>query len=369
MKIALITEAWPPQVNGVVTTWGWMIRELEQRGHTFMVIHPGLFRSVPAPRYPDVPIALFPSRKVRRMLDEFAPDAIHIATEGPIGRAARKYCLAHALPFTTSYHSQFPEYFKRYFRMPLAWSYPIFRQFHAPAVATLAPTESMIERLVERNFEHVELWSRGVDSDMFRPRDKAFLDLPRPIFVCAGRVALEKNLPAFLKLELPGTKVVIGKGPALKSLRKRFPKVVFKGFLETEEMAKHVAAADVSVFPSVTDTFGLVMLEAMASGVPIAAFPVTGPKDVVEHGVTGILDQDLAAAATAALDLNPEDCRRHALTRPWSRSVDQLAKHLAWISQPTTANDSLEDSESAGQTVAIAQASCADPGAPSHRER
>ena len=329
MKIALITEAWHPQVNGVVTTWTHVTQELTRQGHEFLVVHPGQFRTVPFPRYPDIRVALMPGRGVARLLNQFDPDAIHIATEGPIGKAARRYCVRRHMPFTTSYHTHFPDYLKRYFGMPTSWTIPYFRRFHAAAAATLVPTPRVKAELDSRGFEHVVTWSRGVDAQLFCPMQKRTIDLPRPLFVCSGRVCLEKNLPAFLDLDLPGSKLVIGPGPLLGSLRRRYPRVHFTGFLPAAQFAASVSCADVFVFPSLTDTFGLVMLEAMACGVPVAAFPVTGPIDVVRQGVTGILDADLRKAALTALDLRREDCRAYATQFTWHDCAQKLLATLA----------------------------------------
>ena len=334
MRIALVTEAWHPQVNGVVTTWSHVIDILTRQGHEFVVIHPKLFVTVPFPRYPDIRVALFPYRRMARLLDEFQPDAIHIATEGPLGSAARRYCLRHDLPFTTSYHTQFPDYFKRYFGVPQRWTVPYFRRFHRPARATLVPTPRVKEELDALGFEHVVTWSRGVDANLFAPiardADAAILpDLPRPLFVCSGRVCLEKNLPAFLDADLPGSKLVIGPGPMLPKLRRRYPNVHFTGYLPPRQYAQQLAAADVFVFPSVTDTFGLVMLEAMACGVPVAAYPVTGPIDVVKHGVTGILDANLQDAAMSALQLSRDACRQYAMQFSWNTCASQLFDALS----------------------------------------
>jgi glycosyltransferase involved in cell wall biosynthesis len=329
MRIALVTEAWHPQVNGVVTTWTHVIDELSQQGHEFFVVHAGMFRTAPFPRYPDIRIALLPGRRMARMLDEFQPDAIHVATEGPLGWSARRYCMNRNLPFTTSYHTQFPDYFRRYFGVPQGWTFPYFRRFHAPAKATLVPTPRVKEELDARGFKHVVTWSRGVDANLFAPIPKPVLDLPRPVFACAGRVCLEKNLDAFLKADLPGSKLVIGPGPLLPRLKRQFPEVRFTGYLPPVDFARHIASADVFVFPSRTDTFGLVMLEAMACGVPVAAYPVTGPIDVVKHGVTGVLHTDLRQAAVEALDIDRDACRRYATQFSWSTCANQLYQALA----------------------------------------
>ena len=257
-----------------------------------------------------------------------APDHIHIATEGPLGLAARKYCLRHGLRFTTSYHTQFPEYIRKRMPVPLALSYALVRRFHGRASRTMVATRGQEQLLRAWGLDNIVRWTRGVDTDMFRPDECESLDLPRPVFAYAGRVAVEKNLAAFLDLELPGSKCVIGDGPALEGLRRQYPQVLYAGYRFGRELSRYIAAADVFVFPSLTDTFGLVMLEAMACGVPVAAFPVTGPVDVVRHGETGILDEDLGRAALAALDLSGERCRQYALEHTWEAASRQFFDNL-----------------------------------------
>ncbi len=323
MKIALLTDAWAPQVNGVVRTWQQVIKECEKLGHTVEVVHPALFKTFGAPKYPEIRLAIAPGKKTRRILDEFKPDVIHIATEGPIGRTARKYCLKKKLPFTTSYHTQFPHYLKAYFGIPPALTYRFIRWFHGKAEATLAPTQTVVDQLHANGLPKAKTWSRGADTEMFQPYEKTLYgDLERPIFLYAGRVAVEKNIEAFLKLDLPGSMVVVGDGPVREKLQKQFPHVHWMGYQHGEDLGRHYASADVFVFPSLTDTFGVVMLEANACGLPVAAYPVTGPIDVVKQGVTGMLDDDLAQAAKACLDLNPEDCRQYALDNSWQRCAE-----------------------------------------------
>jgi glycosyltransferase involved in cell wall biosynthesis len=263
------------------------------------------------------------------LLEEFAPDAIHIATEGTLGAAARKWCLRRSFPFTTSYHTQFPEYVRARVPIPLSLSYAHLRRFHSAAARTMVATPGMQRLLESRGFENIVRWTRGVDVSLFRPRDKRFLELPRPIAMYVGRVAVEKNIEAFLQLDLPGTKVIVGDGPARVELEARYPLAKFVGFKFGEDLASHVAAADVFVFPSRTDTFGLVLLEAMACGVPVAAYPVTGPIDVVTQGVTGVLNEDLRAAVLAALHLDPNQCRAFALANTWDTATRQFLSHLA----------------------------------------
>lgn len=340
MKIVIVTDAWHPQVNGVVrtleTTAGW----LRRWGHEVEFITPQEFRTLPLPTYPDIRLSILPGRRVRRRLHELAPDAVHIATEGPLGFAARRWCLDNDFPFTTSYHTQFPEYVRLRAPVPLALSYRVIRRFHRPAVCTLAPTPTQRQRLLDRGFERVEIWSRGVDTQLFRPYGKdlpAYRELPRPISIYVGRVSVEKNIEAFLQLPLAGTRVVVGDGPDLAALRRRYPHVKFLGYRFGEDLARHLAAADVFVFPSKTDTFGLVLLEATACGVPVAAFPVTGPLDVVQPGVCGALNEDLHAAVLEALALSPDRCREYALGYSWEAASQQFLAHLRPLPTPSAA--------------------------------
>jgi glycosyltransferase involved in cell wall biosynthesis len=271
-------------------------------------------------------------REIAHRIERARPNAIHIATEGPIGHAARAYCLRQRLPFTTSYTTRFPEYITARLPMvPEAWSYAVLRRFHAPATVTMASTPSLMAELSERGFKHLGLWTRGVDTELFRPERAIRLDLPRPLFVSVGRVAVEKNLEAFLSLDLPGTKVVIGDGPQEGELRRCFPDAVFLGHLEGEQLAGHLAAADVFVFPSKTDTFGIVQLEALACGVPVAAYPVTGPRDVVGGHPVGALDEDLRKACLAALNVSRGACRAFALNHTWEMSARQFLGHARTV--------------------------------------
>ena len=269
-----------------------------------------------------------PGRTVAQRLQRFAPDAVHIATEGPLGMAARRWCLKHGLAFTTSYHTRFPEYVRLRAPVPLAVSYAWMRRFHHAAARTLVATESMRASLLEHGFRNVVLWTRGVDLDLFRPRAKRSDRWSRPLMVYVGRVAVEKNLEAFLALDRPGTKLVIGDGPARATLQGRYPDAEFIGYRHGEALATAVAEGDVFVFPSRTDTFGVVMLEAMACGLPVAAYPVEGPLDVVREGVNGALDEDLGAAVERALAVDRETCRRYAEGCSWERSVAQFHGHL-----------------------------------------
>lgn len=293
------------------------------------MITPESFRTIPCPTYPEIRLALFPRARLARMIEEFAPNAIHIATEGPLGFAARAHCLNRGYPFTTAYHTRFPEYVHARVRLPLAWSYAVLKWFHGRASAIMVATQTIEDELTRQGFRRIRRWTRGVDTVLFRPRDKAFLDhLKRPIALFTGRLAVEKNVAAFLRLELPGTKLIVGDGPARPELERRFPDAVFVGAKQGEELARHFAAADVFVFPSRTDTFGLVLLEALASGLPVAAYPVPGPLDVIGASDVGVLDEDLAAAVEKALALDPARCRAYALDFSWDASVDQFLANL-----------------------------------------
>jgi glycosyltransferase involved in cell wall biosynthesis len=277
MKLAIVTDAWLPQVNGVVTTLRHTRDALRRAGNEVTVISPQEFATIPCPTYAEIRLALLPARRLSATLDVLEPDAVHVATEGPLGGAARRYCVANGLAFTTSYHTQFPQYVRKRVPIPESWSYAYLRRHHGRARRTLVPTEHQRRDLVERGFGNVVLWARGVDPDLFKPSGPGALALPRPIWMYAGRIAVEKNLDAFLGLELGGTKVVVGDGPGRADLARRYPDAAFAGYKFGPELASLLSAADVFVFPSRTDTFGLVMLEAMACGTPVAAFPVTGP--------------------------------------------------------------------------------------------
>ena len=328
MHIVIVTDAWRPQVNGVVRTYERTVEELEKLGHRVNLITPEGFRTIPMPTYPDIRLSLFPGRKVRRLLDAYRPDAVHIATEGPLGLAARAWCMKNRFPYTTSFHTQFPEYLWLRTRFPLKWSYAAVRWFHGRARTTMVATPTLHQRLTEHGFTNLGYWSRGVNHELFQPRTKDYLKERRPIFLYMGRVAIEKNIEAFLKLDLPGTKMVVGRGPDLEMLKKKYPQAVFTGYKENGELAKYLAAADVFVFPSRTDTFGLVLIEALASGVPVAAFPVQGPVDIIENGVTGFLDEDLQKAALAALALKSQACREAALRYTWEACTRQFLANI-----------------------------------------
>lgn len=328
MQLAIVSDAWKPQVNGVVTTLERTIESLETRGARVDVISPDRFRTIACPTYPEIRLALWPQSGIDAVLQELTPDAIHVATEGPLGLAAARYCTARKLAFTTSYHTQFPQYVRQRLPVPEQWTYALLRRHHARARRTLVATERQRQDLVAHGFKNVVLWSRGVDLELFRPGARDRLTLPRPIFLNVGRVAVEKNLAAFLELDLPGSKVVIGDGPDRAALERRFPAAHFLGYRFGAELAACLASADAFVFPSRTDTFGLVLLEAMACGTPVAAYPVTGPIDVVTPGVTGVLDDDLRAAALAALAVDREGCRRAVEGRSWAKASAQFFAHL-----------------------------------------
>ncbi len=328
MRVLIATDAWHPQVNGVVRTLTSLARSAKTLGVEIEFLSPDGFPSVPLPTYPDIRLALTSSRQIARRIDQHRPDAIHIATEGPIGHRTRGYCLKRGLPFTTSYTTRFPEYIAARSPVPAAWIYGILRRFHAAAAVTMVATPSLMSELRQRGFSNLGMWTRGVDTKLFHPDRAIELPFPRPIFVYVGRVAVEKNLEAFLSLDLPGTKVIIGSGPQEAELRQRFPDAKFLGLIENERLAAHLASTDVFVFPSLTDTFGVVQLEALASGVPIAAFPVTGPKDVIGNNPVGVMSDDLRAACLAALHVSRGACRAFALTCSWEVSARQFIGHL-----------------------------------------
>jgi glycosyltransferase involved in cell wall biosynthesis len=328
MRIAIVTDAWSPQVNGVVTTLQRTAATLHAFGHDVRAFSASGHVTIPCPTYPEIRLALWPDKRLAAELDAFAPDAIHVATEGPLGMAAARYCKVRGLAFTTSYHTQFPQYVRKRVPIPEKLTYALLRRHHSQARRTLVATEQQRRELVANDFRNVVLWSRGVDTELFRPRGREHLPHARPIFAYLGRVAVEKNIGAFLNLDLPGTKVVIGDGPDRPALEKCHPTAVFLGFKFGVELAQALSSADVFVFPSRTDTFGLVLLEAMACGTPVAAYPVTGPIDVVAPGVTGVLDEDLSKAALAALALDREGCRRVASTWTWERASAQFFGHL-----------------------------------------
>jgi glycosyltransferase involved in cell wall biosynthesis len=328
MKIMIVTDAWEPQVNGVVRTMKNTRAELEAMGHQVDYLTPLEFRTVPCPTYPDIRLSLLPGRRVCARLSRFDPDALHLSTEGPLGLAARRWAMKRGHPFTTAYHTRFPEYVHARTRIPLTWTYGFLRWFHGPSRAILAPTPVVKHDLEKWGFENVRLWSRGVDHQIFHPQNANRLRTKPPIFLYVGRVAVEKNIEAFLELELPGSKWVAGAGPALEGLRRRFPQVNYLGVLNQHELAQVYASADVFVFPSKTDTFGLVLLEALACGLPVAAYPVTGPLDVIGDSKAGALHDDLRTACLSALELKRQDAAAHAQRFSWRSATEQFVSHL-----------------------------------------
>jgi len=330
MKILLVTDAWEPQMNGVVRTLTETVSALRSKGHLVEVIAPsdGYF-TLPLPTYPDIRLAPFAKSDVEKRIVKFAPEAIHIATEGPLGMAARALCLKWGIAFTTSYHTKFPEYIKARFPfIPLAWPYKFVRSFHNSSGRTMVTTPSMVDFLKERGFNELAPWARGVDLSRFHPRQKenptdVYAGLKRPIFVNIGRVAVEKNIEAFLELDLPGSKVIVGGGPQMAALQKKYTDTHFLGPKFGDDLARHFADADVFVFPSKTDTFGLVIIESMATGTPVAAYPVTGPIDIIPDSNAGVLNEDLKTACLEALKLNRSAAAQHAQNYSWE-AVSQI---------------------------------------------
>jgi glycosyltransferase involved in cell wall biosynthesis len=341
VKIVLATDAWHPQVNGVVRSLSMTVEQLRLGGHEVEVIEPSRFLTVPCPTYPEIRLSLACRRKVRRMLDEAQPDSIHIATEGPIGWAARSWCISNARRYTTAFHTRFPDYVSIRTGIPVEWMWKVMRRFHGRAEKTFAATISLAEELNSRGLERTHIWPRGVDLEQFNPRvapHLAMADLPRPILLNVGRVAPEKNIEAFLDLELAGSKVVVGGGPALERMKAAYPDVLFLGPRHGAELASAYTAADVFVFPSRTDTFGLVNIEALACGLPVAAYPVPGPLDILGadgrgvHGGrarVGALDEDLARAVARALTAKREAAAKEAANYSWNRCTSLFLAGLA----------------------------------------
>ena len=328
MRVLIATDAWHPQVNGVVRTLTSLAANARKLGVEITFLTPEGFPSVPVPTYPNLRLALPSPRGIARRIEAARPDAIHIATEGSIGYLVRRYCIKRGLPFTTSYTTRFPEYIAARAPIPESWIYALLRRFHAAATVTMVSTPSLMAEFAERGFRNLGMWTRGVDTDLFKPERAIDLGLPRPIFACVGRIAVEKNLEAFLSLDLPGSKIVIGQGPQEAELRRRFPDAKFLGLLDEKVLPAYLAGSDVFVFPSKTDTFGVVQLEALACGVPVAAYPVPGPRDVVGQDPVGVLHEDLRAACMGALHVSRQACRAFALTRSWEASARQFIGHV-----------------------------------------
>jgi glycosyltransferase involved in cell wall biosynthesis len=335
VRIVIATDAWAPQTNGVVTTLKATVDTLTRFGHEVRVISPQGMFSIPAPSYPEIRLAVWPGPHILREMKAFRPNAIHIATEGPLGLAVWRYCRHRDVPFTTSYHTRYPEYLRARWPIPVDVSYAWLRRFHGAGTRTFVSSGSLNRQLTDRGFQHLHLWRRGVDLQRFHPGPPhpELAHLPRPIMAYAGRLAVEKNIDAFLDLDVPGTKVVIGDGPQRPALAARHPGVVFAGYRFGDELASMVGSADVLVFPSLTDTFGLAMIEALACGVPVAAFPVPGPIDVIEQDVTGVLHEDLSVAVKSALKLDRSVCAQRATAFTWDAATEQFLAGLEPIPQ------------------------------------
>lgn len=324
LRILMVSDAWYPQVNGVVRTVSRLRDALGAMGHTVGIVGPHLFRTMPCPTYPEIRLSILPGSRLNRLIEHFRPDALHIVTEGPLGLAARRWALRNGQCFTSSFHTRFPEYIRARTGFPMGVPYRFLRWFHDAAALTLVPTASLQEELQGRGFMRLECWTRGVDADRFHPEAaaidwQAMYDVRGPYLLYVGRVAVEKNLEAFLSLDLPGTRIVVGDGPDRVALAARYPDVLFTGYLTGPDLAAAYAASDVFVFPSVTDTFGLVILEALACGVPVAAFDVTGPRDILPPGISavGAIGPDLRRNILAALNADRVACRAHAARFSW----------------------------------------------------
>jgi glycosyltransferase involved in cell wall biosynthesis len=329
LRLLIVTDAWAPQVNGVVRTLETLGKDLVAMGHEVRYATPEGRFTVALPTYPEIRLSVFPRRSLEAMIAEFGPTSIHIATEGPLGWSARAICMKQKRAFTTSFHTRFPEYVSARFpfvseRLIYRW----LRRFHGPASAVMVATQTLRRELEAHGFKNTRIWSRGVDVDVFRPIPGATLPFPPPVWLYVGRVAVEKNIEAFLALDLPGTKVVVGDGPAREMLQRKYPATKFVGAKVGEELVQQYAGSSVFVFPSKTDTFGLVVLEALACGTPVAAFPVPGPADVIGSASVGVLDEDLLAACRKALAISREACRAFALTRSWRACTEQFLSNL-----------------------------------------
>jgi len=336
MRILIVSDAWLPQLNGVVRALSTTRERLVGMGHEVEVLGPDRFHTVPCPTYPEIRLALTRPSRVGRLIEAFAPDAVHIATEGPLGWCARHWLGRRDLRFTTSFHTLFPLYLKLRAGFPERWSYALLRRFHNAAAHTMCSTSTLDGLLREHGIPSVVRWIRGVDTALFRPVAPANLNLPGPILMYVGRLAVEKNIEAFLGIDRPGTKVLVGDGPARAALERRFPEAVFLGPRMGEALVAHYCAADVFVFPSKTDTLGLVMLEALACGIPVAAYPVPGPGDVIGSSGAGVLDENLAAAIDGALNIPAEACLAHAANFDWGVSARQFLHNLVPAQTPVS---------------------------------
>jgi hypothetical protein len=326
--VLIVTDAWHPQINGVVRSIELVAAEMEKRGIAVRMLTPNEFKTFPMPGYGEIRLSRTLMKPVYARIEAANADAIHIATEGPLGIIARRWCRRNKVPFSTAYHTQFPEYLRARLPVPLRWSYRFLRWFHGAAKYCLVGTPHLKTLLERRGFTNAVIWQKGVDTALFNPSKRRPVDYPGPVFLYVGRVAVEKNIEAFLALDLPGTKLVVGGGPSLERLRAEYADVTFLGPRQGEELATLFASADVFVFPSKTDTFGLVLLEALASGTPVAAFPVTGPIDVIGEAPVGVLDTDLRAAALRALEVSRDECRAYAEKFSWAASTDQFLSYL-----------------------------------------
>lgn len=332
-RISLVTDAWSPQINGVVTTLSQLVEHLQAQGIQVDVIHPYDFNQIPLPTYPDIPL-VWRAKGLKQRLLKFKPDAIHIATEGTLGWRVRRIALKNNLPFTSAYHTKYPEYLSKRLPIPASWVYKLLKIFHRPAERTFVPAQAILHELESQGFEHLILLGRGVDKRIFNPKRYVELPYKKPIYLYVGRLAIEKNLPAFLALDLDGTKLVVGDGPQKPYLEHTYPEAVFVGSKQNESLAQFYASADVMVFPSLTDTFGLVNIEAMACGTPVAAFPVTGPIDIITPGLNGALNDDLKQAIQQALPLPREPISQSVIDYDWQNVAAEFLQGLAKINWP-----------------------------------
>ncbi|PLW75466.1 glycosyltransferase family 4 protein [Cohaesibacter celericrescens] len=327
-RILIVTDAWHPQVNGVVRSLDRLGLELKKQGRDVHYLTPLCFKTLPCPTYPEIRLSLTLGHGVAKKINAIKPDYVHIATEGPLGFWARRYCMQRHVSFTTSYHTRFPEYLAARFPVPVAWTYAALRWFHNAGRCCMVATPSLKRDLEDRGFTDLHYWGRGVDLELFHPRNEKILDDAKPLLLYVGRVAVEKNINAFLELDCPGTKIVVGDGPQRPELEAKHPEVYFLGLKEGEELAAIYASCDVFVFPSKTDTFGIVLLEALASGLPVAAYPVMGPLDVIGDSSVGALNDDLATAVREALKIDRQACVDYAAGFSWEASAKQFQSNI-----------------------------------------